>query len=52
MDTYWLISSNANQATLDEFELVYKAEEGPAFMKNFDEMGSAQEPTEIIESNF
>lgn len=51
MDTYWLVSANANQATLDEFELIYKAEEGPAFMKNLDEMATPQDPVEIMESN-
>jgi hypothetical protein len=38
MDTYWLLSATASQGTIDESEMIYSAEEGPAFMKELADM--------------
>jgi hypothetical protein len=38
MDTYWLLSATDSPGTFDETEMIYSAEEGPAFMKELADM--------------
>ena len=46
MDTYWLLSATANQGAVDESEMAYTAEEGPAFMKDLADMQTYGGPHE------
>jgi hypothetical protein len=50
MDTYWLLSANAKQGAVDEFEMAYTAEEGPAFMKDLADMQTYGGPNEDDEN--